>query len=173
MSIPTPDRASARTIRYAHATLLLTVVHHVYGAFRYATPFRAHGAAVALALAGLLLVLARAHRRGAGGRGGRRAGWAAALLVLVVPVLAVGAFEGLYNHVLKVALFLGGAPAALLRALFPPPAYELPDDVFFELTGVLQVVPAALAAAAWPRFLRSLRERRAPEKARAAGAVAS
>ncbi|HYD40881.1 MAG TPA: hypothetical protein VEB43_08620 [Anaeromyxobacter sp.] len=156
MSTRTPDREGARMIPYALLTLLLTVVHHAYGAVRYATPFRAHGAAVALALAGLLVVLARP-RRASRGRGGQLAGWAAAHLVLLVPVLAVGAFEGLYNHVLKVALFLGGAPAELLRALFPPPTYELPDDVLFEVTGVLQVVPAALAAAAWPRFVRALR----------------
>ena len=157
MSTRSPDRAGARMIPYAHATLLLTVVHHVYGAVRYATPFRAHGAAVALAVAGVLAALAWARRRAPGRPAGRVAGWAAALLVLVVPVLTVGAFEGVYNHVLKVALYLGGAPGGLLPILFPPPVYQPPDDVWFELTGVLQVVPAALAAAAWPRFVRALR----------------
>lgn len=33
------------------------------------------------------------------------------------------------------------APDAARRAA----TYELPDDVFFEVTGILQVVPAALA----------------------------
>lgn len=27
-----------------------------------------------------------------------------------------------------------------MRRLFPPPAYERPNDVFFEVTGVLQLV---------------------------------
>jgi hypothetical protein len=33
----------------------------------------------------------------------------------------------------------------LMHRLFPPPTYEMPDDVFFEVTGVLQlfaVLPA-------------------------------
>jgi hypothetical protein len=33
-----------------------------------------------------------------------------------------------------------------MTRLFPPPTYELPNDAFFEITGILQVVPAALAA---------------------------
>jgi hypothetical protein len=37
------------------------------------------------------------------------------------------------------------APAVMVR-LFPPPTYEMPNDAFFEITGMLQVVPAALAA---------------------------
>jgi hypothetical protein len=34
----------------------------------------------------------------------------------------------------------------VMRRLFPPPRYELPDNLFFEVTGVLQVVPAAVTA---------------------------
>jgi hypothetical protein len=33
-----------------------------------------------------------------------------------------------------------------MTRLFPPPTYEMPNDLFFELTGVLHVVPAARAA---------------------------
>jgi hypothetical protein len=47
-----------------------------------------------------------------------------------------------------------------LVRLFPPPKYELPNDAFFEITGVLQVVPAALAAAKLYRLARSRRAAR-------------
>jgi hypothetical protein len=60
----------------------------------------------------------------------------------VVQVGGFGVFEGGYNHLLKDALYLGGASPALLRRLFPAPRYELPDDAFCEVTGVLRVVSA-------------------------------
>ena len=64
---------------------------------------------------------------------------------LGIPILMIGMFEGLYNHVVKNLLYFGGASTGLTR-VFPPPTYEMPNDVFFEITGVLQVVPATLAA---------------------------
>ncbi|MGQ0812522.1 MAG: hypothetical protein ACT4OO_15040 [Nitrospiraceae bacterium] len=42
----------------------------------------------------------------------------------------------------KDALYFSGTPLWLMQKLFPPPIYELPDDVFFELTGVLQLFVA-------------------------------
>jgi hypothetical protein len=68
------------------------------------------------------------------------------LATLGVAVLMIGTFEGLYNHVVKNVLYFGGASSALMTRLFPPPTYELPNDLFFEITGLLQVVPATLAA---------------------------
>jgi hypothetical protein len=69
---------------------------------------------------------------------------------LGVAVVMIGTFEGLYNHVVKNLLYFGGASPALMMRLFPRPTYEMPNDVFFEITGVLQVVPAALAA--WHQY---------------------
>jgi len=74
-------------------------------------------------------------------------------------VLAIGAFEGLYNHVIKVVTYFAGLPLELHRELFPPPTYELPNDALFEASGILQVVPAAYTAVALVRLLRA--ERRA------------
>lgn len=45
----------------------------------------------------------------------------------------------------------------LLHRLFPPPTYELPNDLLFELLGVAQVVPAAIAA--WRLVTEGLRSR--------------
>ena len=41
--------------------------------------------------------------------------------------------------------------------MFPPPTYEMPNDAWFEISGVLQVIPAAFAGSASLRFVRALR----------------
>lgn len=140
----------------ALATLGLTAAHHAYGAVRYDTPWRLHGALVALGMCLVLAAASSAYRRHRDTQLGRFAGWALAIMVLVVPVLGVGLFEGLYNHVAKDVLFLSGAPRDLLARMFPPPTYEMPNDAWFEISGVLQVVPAALAFGATLRFVRAL-----------------
>ncbi|HEY7529919.1 MAG TPA: hypothetical protein VIC56_04510 [Gemmatimonadota bacterium] len=105
----------------------------------YDTPWRAHvvfpAAAWGLAAAVCLLALRRRPRSRAA---------SAALGVftagtLLFPIGFLGLFEGGYNHVLKDALWLGGASPAVTTRLFPPPTYETPDDVFFEVTGVLHL----------------------------------
>ena len=80
-------------------------------------------------------------------------------VVLVVPVALIGLFEGAYNHALKDAVYFAGASSTLMNRLFPPPTYELPDDVFFEATGVMQAVLGSITAwrlyrLVWSRFGR-------------------
>ncbi|WP_437733287.1 hypothetical protein [Sorangium sp. So ce1335] len=76
-----------------------------------------------------------------------------------MPIAWIGVYEGFYNHVLKDALyFLAPGSRAFVR-LFPPPLYEVPDNALFEITGVLQVVPAWVAAAALARRLLAGRRR--------------
>ncbi|WNG50160.1 hypothetical protein F0U60_43070 [Archangium minus] len=132
---PTDFRLLARrSTRASLGVLLLTVVHHVYGAWLYATPWRLHVVGIA-AVAGALILgassLAVSHR-----------GVALAvftLLTAAIPVGWIGAFEGLYSHVFKDLLFLAGTRPQVMGRLFPASVYSLPDDLLFELTGVLQV----------------------------------
>jgi hypothetical protein len=140
-----PDAASNAT-RSAIAVLMLTSVHHAYGAYVYDTPWRYHAVVVSGATA-LVILGALAFLRSRSSGLVRTLAWGVLVLaILVFPVLAIGVFEGLYNHVAKNLLFFGGASPALMTRWFPPPTYELPNDAFFEITGILQVVPAALAA---------------------------
>jgi hypothetical protein len=128
------------------AVLLLTSIHHVYGAIRYETPERYHAVVIAGAALALMVIFQAARRR-IGSRLARRSAWWAGLSVnAVVAVLLFGAIEGFYNHVIKVAFHFGGMSEERLRWLYRDPLYELPNDVIFEVTGVLQVVPAAFAA---------------------------
>ncbi len=130
----------------ALATLFVFAAHHAYGAVHYGTIWRMHGALLALPLALLLVVSAGTARRRSDSAAGQLARALFLALVLVTIVLGIGVFEGLYNHALKDVLFVGGAPHELLVRLFPPPRYQLPDDLWFELSGVLQVLPAAWTA---------------------------
>ncbi|MEO8549871.1 MAG: peroxiredoxin-like family protein [Kofleriaceae bacterium] len=138
-----------RLVASALATLALTSVHHVYGGIVYDTPWRVHGALVAVALGGLIIELYR--------RGARRM---LVAVVIITCVVAIGAFEGLYNHAVKNALYFAGAPHAWLVRLFPPPTYELPDDAFFEITGVAQAIAGGFAAAACLAVMREGGRRR-------------
>ncbi len=141
------ERPVRRVLGMALAVLLLTSVHHVYGAFVYDTPWRLHVVLFAGLAAAALLGSLRVFQGRPAHRAGNIAFRVFAAVVLVVPVAAIGVFEGGYNHALKNALFFAGASPAVMRSLFPPPAYELPNDVFFEVTGVLQLVLGA--ATAW------------------------
>jgi hypothetical protein len=123
----------------ALALLLLTSVHHAYGAYVYQTPWRLHAVALAAVSAAAIVLLGRVQSR--------LAYWSAVALTLLVPIGLIGLFEGAYNHVLKNAFYFGGAGPGLMQRWFPAPTYELPNDVFFELTGVLQFFLAI--AAAW------------------------
>ena len=95
------------------------------------------------------------YRHNPRGRTGALAFWTLIALTVVVPVAFFGLFEGAYNHVLKNAFYLANASPRTLNALFPAPTYEPPNDAFFEITGVLHVAPAGLAAMAIWRLFRS------------------
>ena len=138
--------AASNVSRYAFGVLAITSIHHAYGAYVYDTPWRYHAVLVAAVTAPLIfgaLSLVRSRPSGL------LRTLAVGLFVLTtcgVAVLMIGTFEGLYNHVVKNLLYFGGASPAHMTRLFPPPTYELPNDAFFEITGVAQVVPAVLAA---------------------------
>lgn len=136
------------------AVLALTVVHHVYGAIRYDTPWRMHvthvAAIMALLLAGALLL----HLRQPAATIGRVARVFFAALALLGPILWIGLFEGGYNHALK--LVIAGMPLSqsTFQSLYPPGLYQPAGDWIFEATGVLQLVVAIVALRALLQFWR-------------------
>jgi hypothetical protein len=148
------QRAGNRATLGATALFLLTTVHHAYGAYIYDTPWRLHAAIVSGLATGLIAGSLFLFRRRPGDTIGAISRWVFIVVTLLVPILLFGIFEGAYNHVLKDALYFGGASPNVMRRLFPPPTYELPNNVFFEVTGVLQVVPAVFTAYFLYRFVR-------------------
>ncbi|HEU5239854.1 MAG TPA: hypothetical protein VFU37_22165 [Pyrinomonadaceae bacterium] len=137
--------ATSKALWWALGVLLLTTVHHVYGAFVYNTPWRNHVAIVSTLTAAVILASHYVLRRRTHSvAAGRIAFWVFAAVTLAIPVVIIGLFEGGYNHVVKDALYFTGASPGLMRQLFPPPTYEMPNDALFEITGVLQLVPAVI-----------------------------
>ena len=130
---------------------LISSGHHVYGAFVYETPWRLVVSlwipAFVLLVLSMLLLLRRYPNR--------TVGTVAAWIVLLGGVIFQAGFtlfECVYSHVLKNILFFGGASQDVLEWLFPAPAYHLPDNLLFELTGIAQLAGFWAALCAWRVF---------------------
>lgn len=125
--------------------------HHVYGALVYETPWRI---AVSLWIPGfVLLVLSMLYLLWQ--YADRTAGTIAAWIILFGAVIFQAGFtmfECVYSHVLKNVLYFGGASQSVLERLFPAPAYHLPNNLLFELTGVAQLAGFWAAWCAWQVF---------------------
>jgi len=124
--------------------LVLTSIHHLYGAISYGTPWRMHVVYLSIPAAILIASFFSLAWRYRGKPLGRTAAWLGVALVLVFPVGLIGIYEGGYNHAVKNVLYFGGATDLVIH-LFPPPDYELPNNVFFELTGIAQLFAALMA----------------------------
>jgi hypothetical protein len=133
------ERHSIEALGWGAATLVLTLVHHVYGAAIYDTPWRNDVAYIAVP-ALLAMVAAHLVHARAGGTVRTVAFWILVGLVLSVSGLLFGMVEGGFNHLVKNLLFFGGMDVATLERLYPPPTAELPNDFWFEATGILQFV---------------------------------
>ncbi len=144
----TTMKTPTKTLMAAVGVLGLTVVHHLYGARIYDAPFRRHVASGMLPLLLALILAHEVHRRRPSTTLGRVSLRLFMAVTLIVPVGLIGLFEGGYNHLVKNVLYFGGASRTLLRRLYPPPTYEMPNDLWFEATGVLQFF-AGLYAGGW------------------------
>lgn len=149
-------RNERRALAYGLAVLVLTTIHHAYGAELYGTPERYHAVIIAaggFALMGAGFIVSRMPRAGRLRSGGWWTFWTSTALI---PVVLFGAVEGVYNHAVKLTLFFAGMPEDGLRRLYPDPTAEVvPNDFLFEFTGVLQAVPAAFAALCLVRLLKA------------------
>ena len=118
-------------------TMVMTVLHHFYGAYIYDEPFRLHVAIIAIPVIAVLITTYIGQVR-VGNRTwnkGFRVVFTGATLIF--SVAAIGIYEGGYNHLVKDVLFFSGVSTRVLDAMYPS-VYELPNDFFFELTGVAQ-----------------------------------
>lgn len=122
---------------------LLTSVHHLYGSIIYHTPWRAHVLFLSIPVIIITQILSGLLKKN-GDSWDSFLFWTNWTIILLASVVFIGLFEGLYNHVLKNVLFFSGFPANWMAAIFPPNLYEMPNDIFFEITGVMQGVIAIL-----------------------------
>lgn len=126
-------------------TMVMTIIHHFYGAYIYDEPFRLHVAIVAIPVIVVLLVTYFGQFRidNPAWKKGLRVAFISTTVLF--PVAAIGIYEGGYNHVVKDILFFSGVSVEFLDRIYPS-VYELPNDFFFEFTGVAQFFTGAACA---------------------------
>ena len=133
----------SRIAWYSVALAILTTIHHVYGSVIYNTPWRLHILMMSIPVIILTLILERQLRKKEVSSKCVRF-WLLYFITLVPSLGFIGVFEGIYNHLLKNIMYFGGAGEGLLQTLFPAPTYEMPNDLLFEITGVMQGVIAVV-----------------------------
>ncbi len=128
----------------AVGTLVLTIIHHGYGAFIYASPFRLHVVFWAIPVMIIVIFAYRFSHKLQDSLYGKVAYWIWVGLSMLVSSGVIGLYEGGYNHLLKNLFYFGGASEETLNSLFPPPLYEMPNNVWFEASGILQFLTGML-----------------------------
>ena len=125
----------------SHILMLFTSVHHVYGAVIYNTPWRLHVLFLSIPVISVTALLTYFIKKKDNLKSSLLF-WLHWSIIFTGSIALIGIVEGVYNHFFKDLLFYAGVDRITLLKLFPPPTYEMPNDLFFELTGVLQAVVA-------------------------------
>lgn len=146
-----------RRLRYTFiAQTVTTSIHHVYGGLAYDSIVRLSMpilSAIELAIVlGLLTRYQRTHSR-----------TVLILFSVVAGLVGVvqGLFHALYGHLYKDLLFIAGVPADSVRNYFfpllPNDFIYPPNNLFFELTGLLELVTIGLIIFFLYRLIREMR----------------
>jgi hypothetical protein len=152
---PTTKRLINRTELAILAAYALTTVHHIYGGLVDGAPSRLRVPPI-MAIPALVTLgsLYRYKRTGSG------AALATASTVAVIAcVVLSGLVHGAYAHAYKDILFLVDGPPELYYSLNPDEHYP-PDDIFFEITGVLEMVTGYFIALFTYRLIRDRQQSR-------------
>jgi hypothetical protein len=139
------DRAAlAMGLAYA-----LTTVHHIYGGLVDAAPIRLR-VPIIMAIPTVIAVGSLYRYRKTGSRAALiTAGTVGSLAWVVLS----GLLHGGYAHAYKDVLFLLNGPSRLYHPLNPSEHYP-PDNLFFEITGVLETATALLVAFSMYRVIQ-------------------
>ena len=125
----------------ALGVLVMTSIHHAYGAIVFDTPYRWHIIFISIPVALVILAAAPVARGGGSAMISRVASWLYLGLVALFVIAAIGIYEGGYNHLIPNIQYVLGVEHPLREDL-----YKAPDDLFFQLTGIAQFVLAMLTA---------------------------
>ncbi len=129
----------------SQSIMVLTLIHHAYGALIYEESFRLHVAYFAIPVIVILWFTSRLYQKNPSEKYGIIAFRMFMFFTLFISTGMIGLYEGGYNHLLKNVLYYGGTNPETLTRLFPPPMYEMPNDLLFEVTGVFQFILAIYA----------------------------
>ena len=149
-------RAVAYLMGAAALETVLTIGHFGYGARVYDDASRLHVVGPAVGFLLLAAALAALYLW-------RPRWWTLAPLLLEMAFVYVGLFggyHGAFNHALKDILYWSGTSAQRLAEIFDSPDFTLPNNVFYELTGLLTPVVAGFAGYYAVRVVRTFRKAR-------------
>jgi hypothetical protein len=152
---PTTRQLINRSALAILAAYALTTIHHVYGGLVDRASNRLY-VPIFMAIPSLVTLgsLYRYKRTGSG------AALATSSTVAVLAwVVQSGLLHGGYAHAYKDILFLVGGPQELYYPLNPDEHYP-PDDIFFEITGVLEMVTGYFTALFTYRLIRDRQQNR-------------
>jgi len=145
---------------WAAAVLLLTSIHHAWGAVMFETPWRLEILHLVVPSAVVILGALWLGWRTRQHTPARFLFWIATFVILCIPVALIGVLEGGYNHLVKNAVYFTLGEQQAWR-LFPAQFYaagevEMPSDMVFELTGIAQFPLGILAGMAAFKLLRTV-----------------
>lgn len=133
--------------------MALTSVHHIYGAVVYHTPSRLHVLFLSIPVLIATLFLSRQLKNSNNGRDLiAKTHW---IIILIFSILLIGIYEGIYNHVLKNIFFCAGGGGQVMETFFPGSIYVMPDNFFFELTGIGQGIIAIVLISSFTKFRKA------------------
>jgi hypothetical protein len=124
---------------YSNILMGITSIHHIYGAFAYNTPWRLHVLAISIPMIIFSLIISRFLTTSQSNLN-RLLQWIFWMAIFIFSVVLIGAYEGVYNHALKNLVHFTGVSENLQRQLFPPPKYVMPNNLIFEVSGIMQAV---------------------------------
>jgi hypothetical protein len=122
---------------YSNVLMLITSIHHIYGAIIYDTPWRLHVLFISVPVVAINLLVSLLLKK-LGPNWHKLLYTVNALMNFIFSVVLIGAYEGVYNHIFKNVAFFSGMSKSALDQLFDPKKYVLPNDFFFEFSGVAQ-----------------------------------
>jgi hypothetical protein len=132
------------------ALYVITTVHHLYGGLALDSPNRLLVPLLLLLPFGTAVASLEWYRRT-----GRRVAVRTYAGIALVLAVVLGLVHSAYSHIYKDVLFLLNAPAELYVLLNPDEHYP-PDDVFFEITGVIELAAAIAVVVTAIRLLRAV-----------------
>jgi len=152
------NQTSKKLVQLIIGIGITTWLHHIYGGFIYDTVYRIVVPTLTLPI---LLAATFYLQYNLIKRENQVVKVLFTLIVSIFWIVAIGLIEGGYNHILKNILFFADVSKDRLTVLFPPEfgelrLFEKPNDLIFELTGIVQFFLGLLLIKKLHNFLKNL-----------------
>ena len=140
--------------RYSNWLIITT------SAYIYNTPERLHVLAISIPVIALTLFFDYLFKKQPEPRSKLLVGLYGAV-ILIPSLVLIGILEGVYNHIFKNLLFFSNVPEDIIKKVFfgfyDPALVEMPNDIIFELTGMLQGILTIPLAKLFIRYVSAKR----------------